>query len=144
MWELDYEEGWVSKNWCFWIVVLEKTLDSSLDCKEIKPVNPKGNQPWIFIRSTDVGTEAPILRPPDVKSQLIGKDPGAGKDWGQKEKAETENEMVRWLDRLSGHDSDQILVKSEGQGSLACCSPWGCRESDTTEQLNNNKILPIG
>ena len=132
MWELDYEEGWVSKNLCFWIVVLEKTLDSSLDCKEIKPVNPKGNQPWIFIRWTDVETEAPILRPPDVKSQLIGKDPGAGKDWGQKEKGVTEDEMVRCHHWLHGNEFEQTLGASEGQGSLVCWSPWGRKESDLT------------
>ena len=119
MWELDYEEGWVSKNWCFWIVVLEKTLDSSLDCKEIKPVNPKGNQPWIFIRSTDVGTEAPIFRPPDVKSQLIGKDPGAGKDWGQKEKGVTEDEMARCHHWLHGNE-----FAKEGWEEEDVCIPW--------------------
>ena len=93
MWELDHKEGWVLKNWCFQIVVLEKTLESLLDCKKIKPVNPKGNQPWIFIGRTDA--EAPILWPPDVKSSLIGKDPDAGKDWRQKEKRVAEEEMVR-------------------------------------------------
>ena len=85
MWELDHKEGWAPKNWCFWTVVLEKTLGSSLDCKEIKPVNPKGNQPWILIGKTDAEAEAPVLGPPDVKSQLIGKDPDAGKDWRQQE-----------------------------------------------------------
>ena len=92
MCELDYKEVWVPKNWCFWTVVLEKILESPLDCKEIKPVNPKGNQPWIFIWSTDA--EAPVLWTPDVKSQLIGKDPDAGKDWGQEEKGMTEDKMV--------------------------------------------------
>ena len=95
MWELDHKEGWVPKSWCFQTVELEKTLESPLDCKEIKPVHPKGNQPWIFIRRTDAEVEAPILWPPDVKSQLIGKDPDAGKDWRQKEKWVAENEMVR-------------------------------------------------
>ena len=123
MWELDHKDGWVPKNWCFLIVVLEKTLESPLDCKEIKPVNPKGNQPWIFIGRTDA--EAPILWSPDSKNQLIGKDPDAGKDWRQKEKGAAEDEMVGWHHRLSGHEFEQTLGDSEGQGSLACCSPWG-------------------
>ena len=94
MWEVDHKEGWMPKNWCFQIVVLEKTLESPLECKEIKPVNPKGNQPWIFIGKTDAEAEAPILWLPDMKSQLIGKDPDSGKDWRQKEKEEPEDEMV--------------------------------------------------
>ena len=94
LWELDHKEGWVLKKWYFWIMVLEKTLESPLDCKEIKPVNPKGNQPWMFIGRTDAEAEAPILWPPDVMSRLIGKDPDVGKDWGQKEKGAKENEMV--------------------------------------------------
>ena len=102
MWELDHKEDWVVKNWCFWTAVLEKTLESPLDCKEIKPVNSKGNQPWIFIASTD--TEAPILWPPDVKWQLIRKDPDAGKDSRQEEKGMTEDEMVGWHHRLNGHE----------------------------------------
>ena len=123
MWELDHKEGWVPKNWCFLIVVLEKTLESPLDCKEIKPVNPKGNQPWIFIGRTEA--EAPLLWSPDSKNQLSGKDPDAGKDWRQKEKGAAEDEMVGWHHRLSGHEFEQTLGDSEGQGSLACCSPWG-------------------
>ena len=95
MWELDCEESWVLKNWCFLTVVLEKTLESPLDCKEIKPVNPKANQPWIFFGKTDAEAEAPILWPPHVKSQLIGKDPDAGKDWRPKEKRPADNEVVR-------------------------------------------------
>ena len=95
MWELDHKEGWAPKNWCFWIVVLEKTLESLLDYKEIKPVNPKWNQPWIFIGRTDTEAEAPILWPPEVKSLLTGKDPDAGKAWRQKEKGEADEEMVR-------------------------------------------------
>ena len=94
MWDLDYKESWALKNWCFWIVMLEKTLESPLDCKEIQPFGPKGNQFWIFIGRTDA--EAPILGPPDVKSQLLGKHPDAGKDWGQEEKGATEDEMVGW------------------------------------------------
>ena len=95
MWELDHKAGWALKNWCFWTVVLEKTLVSPLDCKEIKPVNPKRNQPWIFIKRTDAEPEAPILWPLDVKRQLMGKDPDAGKDWRQKKKGEAEDEMVK-------------------------------------------------
>ena len=95
MWKLDHKKGWAPNNWCFWIVVLEKTLNSLLYCKEIKPVNPKGNQPWIFIGMTDVEAEAPKLWPPDAKIWLIGKDPEAEKDWRQKEKGETEDEIVR-------------------------------------------------
>ena len=117
MWELDHEEGWASKNWCFWTVVLEKTLESPLDSKEI---NPKGNQHWIFIGKTDA--EALILWPPDTKRQLTGKDPDAGKDWGQ-EKWVTEDEMVEWHLWLNGHEFEQILGEGEGQGSLVCCSP---------------------
>ena len=133
LWELDHKEGWEPKDWYFWAVTLEKTLESPLDCKEIKPVNPKGNQPWIFIGRTDAEAEAPILWPPDAKSQLIGKDPDAGKDWGQEEvKRVTENEMVRWHHKLSGHEFEQTPGDSEGQGRLVCCSPWGCKESDTT------------
>ena len=104
MWELDYKESWVQKNWCFWTVVLEKTLESPLDCKEIQPVHPKGNQSWVFIGRTDAEAETPILWPPDVKSWLIWKDPDVGKDWGQWEKGTTENEMVGWHHRLNGHE----------------------------------------
>ena len=103
MWELDYTESWAPKNWCFWIMVLEKTLERPLDCKEIQPVHPKGNQSWIF--RTDAEAEAPILWPPDVKSWLIWKDSDAGKDWGWEEKGMTEDEMVGWHHRLNGHES---------------------------------------
>ena len=130
MWELDHNEGWALKNWCFWSVVLEKTLESPLDSKEIKSVNPKGNQPWIFTGKTDA--EAPILWPPDVKSWLIGKDPNAAKDWGQKEKGATENELVGWHHSLNGHEFEQTPGDSEGQGTLMCCSLWGGKESDRT------------
>ena len=126
-----------TKNWCFWTVVLKKTLESPLDCKEIKPVNPKGNQPWIFFGRTDAEAEAPILWPPDVKSWLTEKDPDAGKE-EEEEKGATENEMVGWHHRLNGQKSEQTLGDGEGQGSLACCIPWGRKESDTTEGLNNN------
>ena len=104
MWELDCEESWVPKNWCFGTVVLEKTLESPLDCKEIQPVHPKGDPSWMFIGKTDVEAETPILWPPDAKSWLIGKDPVAGKDWRQKEKRMTENEMIGWYHRLNGHE----------------------------------------
>ena len=123
MWELDYKESWVPKNWCFWAVVLEKTLDSPLDRKDIKPINPKGNQSQIFIGRADAEVQAPILWPPDAKNWLIGKDPDAEKDWRQ-EKGTTEDEMVGWHHRLNGHEFEQALGVGDGQGSLACCSPW--------------------
>ena len=130
MWELDHKEDWVLNNWCFQVVVLEKTLESPLDCKEIQPVNSKGNQPWLFIGRTDADAEAPILWSPDAKSQLTGKDPDAGKDWGQEEKGTTEDEMVGWHHRLNEPESEQIPGYGEEQGSLACCSLWGCKELD--------------
>ena len=126
MWELGYKEGWVLMNWRFWIEVLEKTLESPLDCKENKPVNTKGNQHWIFFGRTDA--KAPILWPLDVKSQLIGKDPDARKGWGQEEKGATEGEMVGWHHQFKGHEFEKALGDGEGQGGLACCSPWGCKE----------------
>ena len=109
IWELDHKEGWAQKNWCFWTLVLEKTLECPLDCKEIKPVNPKGNPSLIFIGRTDAGTEAPILWPPDVKNWLTGKDPDAGKDWRQEEKQMTEDEMVGWYHWLDGQEFEQAL-----------------------------------
>ena len=118
--------------------------ESPLDCKEIKPGNPKGNQSWIFIGRTDAEAEAPILWPPDAKSQLIGKDPDAEKNWGQKEKRVTENEMVEWHHWLNGHEFEQTPGDGEGQRGLACCSPWGHKEPDTTEQLNNNNPSDLG
>ena len=133
--ELDYKESWVL-NWCFWTVVLEKTLESSLDCKEIQPVHPKGNQSWIFIGRTDVEAETLILWPPDVKNWLIWKDPDAKKDWRQEEKGTTEYEMVGWHHRLNGHEFGWTPGVGDGQGGLAYCSLCGCKESDTTEQLN--------
>ena len=136
MWELDYRESWAPKNWCFWTVVLEKTLESPLNFKEIQPVSSKGNQVWMFIGRTDA--EAPMLCPPDVNSQPTGKDPDAGEDWGQEEKGATEDEMVGWHHWHSGHDFEQAPWDSEGQESPARCSTWGCKELDATEQLNNN------
>ena len=134
IWEMDNKEGWAPKNWCFWTVVLEKALETPLDCKEIKPVNPKENQSWIFTGRTDAEDEAPIPWPPDVKSWFIGKDPEARKDWGQEEKGVTENEMVGSHHQLNGHEFEQSLGDSEEQRSLVCCSPWGCKGSDITEQ----------
>ena len=141
MWELDHKESWASKNWCFWTVVLEKTLESPLDCKEIKPVHPKGNQSRIFIGRTDAEAEAPILWPPDVKNWLIGKDPYAGKDWRREEKGSTEEEMVGWHHWLNGHEFEQTLGDGEEQGNLACYSPWGCKELDMTKWLYNRNSI---
>ena len=128
MWELDHKSGWTLKNWCFWTVVLEKSFESPLDCKEIQPVNPKRNQSWIFIGRTDVEAETPILWPPDVKNPLIGKDPDAGQDWRQKEKGRTEDEVVGWHHQLNGHEFEQAQGVGDRQGSLVCCSPWGHKE----------------
>ena len=136
MWELDYKESWAPKNWCFWTVVLEKTLESPLDCKEIQPVHPKGDQSWVFIGRTDVEAETPIFWSPDAKSWLIGKDPDVGKDWGQEEQEMTEDEMVGWHHRLDGHGFGWTPGVGDGQGGQACCSSWGQKESDTTERLN--------
>ena len=135
MWELDHKECWGLKNRCFWTVVL-KTLESPSDCKEIKPVNPKGNKSWIFIGRTDYEAEVPILWLPDVKNWLIGKDPAAGEGWKQEEKGTTEDGMVGWHHWLNGHEFEQTLGIDDGQGSLACCSPWGHKESDMTKWLN--------
>ena len=130
MWELDHKEGWVLKNWCFLTVVLEKTLQTPLDSKKIELMNAKGNQSWIFIGRTDA--EAPILWSLDVRSQLTGKDPDAEKDWGQEEKGMTEDEMVERHHWLNRHEFEQTLGDNEGQGSLACCSSWGCKKLDMT------------
>ena len=138
MWQLDHKEGWVPKNWCLWTIVLEKTLESPLDCKNIQPGNPKGNQPWIFTGRTDAEAEAPILWPYDAKSWLLGKDPDVGEDRRQEEKGMTEDEMVGWHYRLNGHEPEQAPGDGEGQRSLVCCSPWGRKDSDMTEQMNNN------
>ena len=130
-----------SKEMMLWTVVLEKTLESPLDCKEIQPINPKGNQSWMFIGRTDAEAEAPILWPPDVKNWLIGKDPDAGKDWKQEEKGMTENKMVGWHHRLDGHEFGWTPGVGDGQGGLACCDSWdlfqSCgQELDTTEWLH--------
>ena len=122
MWELDYKESWVPKNWCFWTVVLEKTLESPLDCKEVQPVHPKADKSWVFIGRTDVEAEPLILCPPDEKSWCIGKDPYAGKDLGQEEKGMTEDEMVGWHHQLNGHGFGWTPGVGDGQRGLACCS----------------------
>ena len=133
MWELDHKERWVLKNWLFWTVLLEKTFESLLDCKDIQPVSPKGNQSWIG--RTNAEAEAPILWWPNEKNWLFGKDPDGGKDWNQ-EKGTMENEMVVWHHQLDRHELEQALGVGDRQGSLMCCSSWGCKESDTTELLN--------
>ena len=137
MWKLYHKESQAQKNWCFWTVVLEKILESPLDCKEFQSVNSRGNQSWIFIGRTDAEAEAPILWPPDAKNWLLGKDPDAGKDWRQEEKGTTEDEMAGWHHWLDGHGFEQALGVGDGQGGLACCGPWDRKESDTTEtELN--------
>ena len=140
MWELDCEESWVPKNWCFWTVVLDKTLESPLDCKNIQPVHPKGDQSWVFIERTDAEAETPILWPPHVKSWLTGKDPDAGRDWGQEEKGTTEDEVAGWHHRLNVHEFGWTLGVGDGQGGLAYCDLWGHKELDKTERLNWNEL----
>ena len=141
MWELDCEESWALKNWCFWTAVLEKTLESPLDCKEIQLVHPKGNQSWIFIGRTDIEAETPILWPSDAKNWLIWKDLDFGKDWRQEEKGMSENEMVGWHHWPNGHEFGQTLGVGDGQGGLACCGSWGCKESDRSESLMFKLVL---
>ena len=136
MWELDCEESREPKNWCFWTVVLEKTLESPLDWKEIQLVHSKGDQSWVFIGKTDAKAETPVLCPPHAKSWFIGKDPDAGRDWGQEEKRITEDGMAGWHHRLDGHEFGWTPRVGDGQGGLACCSSWGRKESDMTERLN--------
>ena len=136
MWEVDYKESWVLKNWCFWTVVMEKTLESPLDCKEIQPVHPKGDQSWVFIGRTDAEAEIPILWPSDAKSWLTGKDPDAGKDWEQEEKGMTEDEMVGWHHRLDGHGFGWTPGVGDGQGGLACWGSWGHKVLETSEWVN--------
>jgi len=133
-------KSWALKNWCFWTVVLEKPLESPLDCKEIQPVHPKGDQSWVFIGGTDVEAETPILWPPDAESWLIWKYSDAGKDWGPEEKGMTEDEMVGWKHRHNGHGFGWIPGVGDGQGGLACCCSWGHKESDRTERLNWTEI----
>ena len=141
------KEGWMPKNWCFQTVMLERNLESPLDSKEIKPINPKGDQHGIFIGRTDAEVEAPIFWQPAVRSQLIGKDPGIGKDWGREEKVATEDEMVGWHHILNGHEFEQTLGDSEGQGSLECYSPWDCKSwtqlSDWTITTTTQEIWRV-
>ena len=145
MWESDRKKGWAPKNWCFWTVVwCWRRLESPLDSKEIQPVHPKGNQSWVFIARTDAEAEAPVLQLPDVKSWLIRKDPVAGKEWRQEEKGTTEDEMVGWHHWLNGHEIEHAPGDGEGQGSLACCSPWGTQRAGhswVTEQQIGYKSL---
>ena len=135
MWELDCEEGWALKNWCFWTVVLEKILECPLNCKEIQPVHSEGDQPWDFFGINDAKAETPVLWPPHAKSWLIGKDSDAGTDWAQEEKGTTEDEMAGWHHWLDGHESEWVPGFGDRQGGLACCDSWGHKESDTTERL---------
>ena len=136
MWELACEESWALKNWCFWTVVLKKTLVSPLDCKEIQPVHSEGDQPWDFFGRTDAKAETPLLWPPHVKSWLMGKDSDAGRDCGQEEKGTAEDEMAGWHHWLYGRDSEWTPEDGDAQGGLVCCDSWGHKESDTTERLN--------
>ena len=136
MWELDCEESWAMKNWCFGTVVLEKTLESPLDCKEIQPVHSEGDQSWDFFGRNNAKAETPVLWPPHEKSWLTGKYFDAGRDWGQEEKGMTEDEMTGWHHWLDGRDSEWSPGVGDGQGGLACWDSWGCKESDTTDQLN--------
>ena len=136
MWELDCEESWAPKNWCFWTVVLKKTLESPLDCKGIQPVHSEGDQPWDFFGRNGAKAETAVLWPPHVKSWLIGKDSDAGRDWGQEEKGTTEDEMAGCHHWLDGCESEWTLGVGDGQGGLVCCDSWGRKESDTTERLN--------
>ena len=136
MWELDCEESWAPKNWCLWTVVLETTLESPLDCKEIQPVHSEGDQSWVFIGRTDAKAATLILWPPHAKSWLTAKDPDAGRDWAQEEKGTTEDEMAGWHQWLDGHEFEWTLGVGDGQGGLACCDSWGLKELDMTERLN--------
>ena len=135
MWELDCEESWAPKNWCFWTVALEKTLESPLDCREIQPIHSIGDQSWVFFGRNDAKAETPVPWSPHAKSWLIGKDSDAGRDWEQGEKGMTEDEMAGWHHRLDGHEFGWTLGVGDGQGDLACCSSWDLKESDMTERL---------
>ena len=141
MWELDCEESWVLKNWCFWTVVLEKTVQNPLDFKEVQPVHPKGDQSWVFIGRTDVETATPILWPPDAKRWVIWKVRDAGKDWWQEEKWTTDDRMVVRHHWLNGREFEWTPGVGDGQGGLAYCSSWGHKETDTTEQLNWTELI---
>ena len=136
MWELDCEEGWVLKNWCFWTVVLEKTLENPLDCKTIQPVHSEGDQPWDFFGRNDAKAETPVLWPPHAMSWFIGKDSDTGRDRGKEEKGTTEDEMAGWHHWLDGREFELTPGVGDGQGGLPCCDSWGLKESDMTEWLN--------
>ena len=136
MWELEYKVSWVPKNWCFWTMVLEKTLESPLDCKEIQPVHSKGDQSWVFIGNTDVEAETPIFWPPDAKSWHIWKDPDVGKDRRREEKGTTGDEMFRWHHRLNGHEFGYTPRVGDRQGGQVCWGSWCHNKSETTERLN--------
>ena len=138
--EYMYTYGWALKNWSFWTLVLEKTLLSPLDCKEIQPVHPKGDRSWVFTGRTDAEAETPILWLPHAKSWLIGKDPDGGRDWRQEEKGTTEDEMVGWHHRLDGRGFEWTPGVGDGQGGLAGCNSWSGKESDTTERLNWTEV----
>ena len=142
MWESDYKESWAQKNWCFWTVVLEKTLESPLDCKEIKPVHPKEDQFWMFIGRTDAEAETPILWPPDVKSWLIWKDPDAGKDWGQEEKGTSEDEIIGWHQQLNGHEFEQAPGVSgwTGKPGMLQSKRWQRVGHDWVTELNWTEV----
>ena len=142
-------ESWAQKNWWFWTVVLEKTLESPLDCKEIQPVHPKGDQSWVFIGRTDVEAETLILWPPDAKKWLIWKDPDAGKGWGQEEKGTTEDEMVGWHHWLNGHGFGLTPGVGDGQGGLTCCGSWGRKQTQLSDWTELNwaelwKMVAVG
>ena len=141
MWELDCEESWAPRNWCFWYVVLEKTLESPLDCKEIQPARSEGDHSWVFFGRTDAKAQTPVLWPPHVKSWLIGKDSDAGRDWGQEEKGTTKDETAGWHHWLDGRESEWTLGVGDRQGGLVCCDSWGRKELDTTEWLNWRKEI---
>ena len=136
MWELDYKESWAPKNWCFELWCWRRLWRVPWTARRSNQSMLKGDQSWVFIGRIDAEAETPILWPPHAKSWLIGKDPGAGRDWGQEEKGTTENEIVEWHHRLDGHEFEWTLGFRDGQGGLACCDSWGRKESDTTERLN--------
>ena len=141
-WTVKKAERWALKNWCFWTVVLEKTLESPLDCREIQPVHSEGDQPWDFFGGNDAEAETPVLQPPHAKSWLIEKDSDAGRDWGQEENGTTEDEMAGCHHQLDGHEFERTPGVGDRQGGLACCNSWGRKESDTTEQLNWTELIP--
>ena len=142
MWELDCGESWAMKNGWFWTVVLEKTLESPLDCKEIQPVHSKGDQSWVFFGRIDSKAETPVLRPPHAKTWLTGKDSDAGRDWEQEEKRTTEDEMAGWHHQLDGREFEWTPGVGDGQGGLVCCNSWGCRvRHDWATELNWKEIF---